>query len=163
MKKTSPKIFSSILILFLASSLNAAEDSTSINMSVTHTEYVTLTGTVVGASRTFAESDIKPLPGKVGPKVELGTLGLKSNVPGNCAISFTTANNFRLRHQDTNQRLASYRLFYENQRINRRNNEITRSCNNDESPLQFSTARNYQQNVQSGVYEDKITVVVTTE
>lgn len=164
MKNTSPKIPSLALVLFLAVTAYAAEDSVSINLSVAHTQYVTLTGTVVGASRTFAESDIKPAAnGQEGPTVELGTLGLASNVPGNCALSFTTANNFRLRHLDTNKSLTAYSLFYDGQNIDKKNGEITKSCNSAASPLTFSTNKNYQKNVQTGIYQDKINIVVTTE
>lgn len=164
MKNRSPKIFISILILFLANSIFATENTATIDLSVTHTEYVSLTGTVVGANRVFSDDDVRPQSnGQRGPKVELGTLGVKSNIPGNCTLSLTTANGFRLRHINTNQRLAGYRLLYQGQRFNRRNSDITQSCNTDPSPLEFSTNKNYRNTMQTGIYQDKVTIVVTTE
>jgi hypothetical protein len=160
----TPKFLSLTLLLVSVVTSYATTNTTDINLSFTHTNYVNLTGTVVGASRTFSENDVKPVGNGFGPKVSLGTLGLESNMLGACTITFTTANNYRLRHIVSNKRLAAYRLFYRGTKLRKKNNHIDLpSCNLPPRKLKLSTKKNFRQNVAAGIYRDIITITVTTQ
>ncbi|MEE9444596.1 MAG: hypothetical protein V3V19_02915 [Cocleimonas sp.] len=164
MIKITPKFLSIIFISALSGSSFATSDTSDINFSFTHTEYVNLTGTAVGASRYFSDNDVRPVGNGFGPKVSLGTLGLESNMPGSCTISFTSVNDFRLRHIISNKRLAGYRLFYRGKKVTRRRNEVvTPSCSVTPSVLELSTNKRFRRRVKSGIYQDIVTVTVTTE
>lgn len=164
MIKIPPKFLSILFISAFSSSSLATTDTSDINLSFTHTEYVNLTGTVVGASRYFSVDDVKPVGNGFGPKVSLGTLGLNSNMLGTCTISFTSVNDFKLKHIVTNKRLASYRLFYRGKKVTRRRNEVdTATCNVNPSVLKLSTNKRFRKRVKSGIYRDIVTITVTTQ
>ena len=157
----APFLLSILLIIDLSL---AATDSSQINLAVTRVDYVKLTGTVVNASRTFSVQDIKPVGNRRrGPRVELGTLGIESNMPGNCDLEFSTQNRFKLRHIISNKRLTRYRLRYRNKRITRRRNRMTLPCNVINSPLEFQSRGRFRNNVEPGIYRDVVTITVTTQ
>ena len=143
----------------------AATDSTEIGLQVTRVDYVILTGTAVGASRYFSVDDIKPAGRRgPGPTVTLVTLGLESNMSGNCTLDFSTQNNFRLRHIVSNKRLTRYRLEYQGTRIKANKPQIILpSCNVANSPLDFTAVGRFRRRVEAGIYRDIVTIVVTTE
>ena len=164
MIKISPKILSIIFISAFSVSSLATTDTADINLSFKHTNYVNLTGTVVGVTRFFSVDDLKPIGNRFGQKVTLGTLGLESNMIGSCTISFTSVNDFKLRHIVTNKRLANYRLFYRGKKVTRRRNEVdTPGCNITPTALKLSTNKRFRKRVKSGIYQDIVTIVVTTE
>lgn len=142
----------------------AATETTYIDLSVIHDEYVKLVGTVVGSDKTFSVDDIEPAGTRgPGPTISLGTMGLETNLTGTCDLDFSSINNFRLRHTTSNRRLTNYRLNYKSNRINRRNRTMSVPCNSTLSSLDFTATGNFRQNVQSGIYSDTVTVVVTTQ
>ncbi len=145
--------------------LFAAEDATDIQIDVTHTPYVNLIGTAVGASRYYTENEVKPVGNRRrGPRVLIGTLGVEANVPGDCTLEFSTQNNFRLRHILSNQRLTNYRLRYNRTNITRRRNRtMTVPCNLTPRNIQWQAVGNFRNNVRPGIYRDIITVTVTTQ
>ncbi len=66
----------------------AASDTAEINLNLNYTPYVKLIGTAPGRTRYYSNTDIVNW---VTPSVvSLGTLGLESNVGGNCDINFST-------------------------------------------------------------------------
>lgn len=154
-----------MMLLIPTSAIVAVEDSTTIDLEYTHTEYVNLTGTAVGASKFWTVDDVQPVGNNPrGPRVLIGTLGLESNVGGDCDLDFSTQNNFRLRHIISNQRLTNYRLRYRGTNITRnRNRQMTVPCNFNPSNFQFQSTGNFRQNPQAGVYQDIITVTVTSQ
>jgi len=141
---------------------NAAGESTDILVRVIHDQYVRLTGTAVGSSRMFSVDDVKP-PNGSKPLLSLGTLGLQSNIAGNCSMDFSTANNFRLRHTVSNKKLTSYILKYRNKRITRRKHTLTMPCNVLPTTLAFKRRGKFRNRVRSGIYSDIVTITVTTE
>lgn len=164
MRIFTPIIFASILYLF-SNSIFAANESTQIDLQLTHIEYVNLIGNVVGASKYFSVDDIEPAGNSgPGPTVSLGQLGLEGNTVGSCTLDFSTINNFRLRHTVTNRRLTRYRLNYKNKKINKKNTSMTLiSCNEAQSSLDFTAVGNFRRNVKSGIYQDIVTITVTTQ
>ena len=89
----------------------AATDTTQIDLSVTHVPYVKLIGTAPGSSRFYGNNDIANW---IFPSiVDLGTLGLETNVGGNCDINFSTLNNFDLLHTVSNNSLTKYKILYQ--------------------------------------------------
>jgi len=167
MKKLSVILSVSFLLLSSASSLNAAQDSTDINISTSVDEYVNFIGTAAGASKYYTVDEIQPIGGSsAGPKISLGTLGLESNHPGDCDIAFSAKNNFRLRHILTNQRLAHFRLLWKGEGISGnpvRTNKLTLPCNSSLSTINFQTVAYFNPSPQAGVYQDIVTVTVTTQ
>jgi len=167
MRRIPPKLLVAPIILPILLSVGfafAATDSSQINLSLTHVNYVKLTGTVVNASRFFSVRDIKPRGNRRrGPWVELGTLGIESNMLGNCDLEFTTQNRFKLRHIISNKRLSRYRLKYKNKKIRKRKNKITLPCNAANSSLSFQTVGRFRNRVKAGVYRDIVTITVTTQ
>ncbi len=165
MKKLAGILSVSFLLLSSAATLKAAQDTTEINLDVTFVEYVNFIGSAVGSSNFFTVDDIKPVgTRRRGPRVDLGRLGLESNSAGDCDIDISTANNFRLRHTVTNQRLTRYRLRWKNRNITRnRNRQFTLPCNTNATRFRFQAVGNFRNNPQAGIYQDIVTVTVTTQ
>ena len=67
-----------LLSLFMFSFIaNAAQDTTSIDLSLTKVDYVNFIGTADGVSKYFSVTDIEPAGNQgPGPRVTVGTLGL---------------------------------------------------------------------------------------
>ncbi len=167
MKKLS-LILSVSLIFILSSSalkLEAAQNTSEINLNATFVDYVRFTGTAVGISKYYSVADIEPVgTNRRGPRVTLGTLGIESNSTGDCDVEFSTKNNFRLRHLVSNRRLTNYRLRYKGKNITRRRNrQMTLPCNTNATRIRFQAVGNFRNNPQAGVYQDIVTVTVTTQ
>jgi len=167
MKKPAP------LLLFLAltttlSCAYAATESTQINLQVIHDEYVRIVGSAAGSSNSYSNNDIANW---IYPNVvDLGTLGLESNMQGNCDFTMTTLNNFDLLHTVSNQSLTKYKVIYESQEFNADNNStLPLPCSLTPSIIQFSPTQIVTGNfspstlIETGTYSDTITIVVTTQ
>ena len=152
-----------LAFLLLTGTLQAEIKTTDINLSFSHIEFVNLTGTLVGATRYFDMDYIRPPSGAAGPKVDLGTLGLDSNIPGNCIIRFDSANTYKFRHTISNKRLARYRLWYRGKKLTNKRNEITTPCSFAPEMVQLSTTRRFRKRIKSGLYQDILTITVITE
>ncbi len=165
MKKLALTFSVSFLLLSSVLTLNAAQDSSEMNIEVTLVDYVNFIGSAVDASKFYTVDEIKPVGNnKRGPRVNIGKLGLESNSVGDCDVEFSTKNNFRLRHLVSNQKLTSYRLRWKGKNITRkRNRQRTLACNIKATNIKFQTVGNFRNNPQAGVYQDIITVTVTTQ
>ena len=151
---------------FFSQSTFAETDTTVIDISHTYTPYVNFTGTAPGASRFYDNDDlvnfIFPL------SVNLGTMGLESNVGGNCDLNFTTQNDFKLRHTVNNGNLGNYSIQYEGQVFNEANNpQLELPCTSAATDLNFIlngiTFSGFDFLLAAGVYQDIVSVVVTTQ
>ncbi len=164
MKKLSVLI-SALLLFSSAFTLNAAQDSTVIDLNVTFVDYVNFIGSAVGASKYYTIDEIKPVgTNRRGPSVSLGRLGIESNSVGDCDVEFSTKNNFRLRHTVSNRRLTNYRLRWKGKNITRRRNkQMTLPCNTNAQRIQFQATGNFRNNPQAGLYQDIVTITVTTQ
>lgn len=160
-------IMMTVMLVTSSVQLNAARESTNIEISAVFDEYVRLVGTAVGASRFFSADDVRSI-GKgnkaVGPSHSLGTLGLASNMVGNCTLNFTTQNNFSLLHIVNGQKLASYELNYQSTVFAAGSpSDMLLPCNTVPESLNFNTVGNFKKKPKAGVYQDIVNVVVTTE
>ena len=147
---------------------NAATDQTDIELSYTYTPYVKLIGTAPGSSRQYDNNDIANW---IFPSVvDLGTLGLESNVTGSCDINFSTLNNFNLLHTVSGNSLTKYKILYQAQEFGLASNPtLTIPCNTIPTTLEFTPTQIVFGNlwpallIESGIYRDVVTVVVTTQ
>lgn len=164
-----------LMILFSTTSY-AATDETIIDLSYNYTPYVNFTGTAAGASRFYDNGQLAN--GFTTVWVNLGTLGLESNVPGNCDLSFSTNNNFTLLNTSSTGgnlgggSLGAYSLRYRNQifgnAANPSNINTTLPCTSLATPIDFKLNRNFSfvgfnQAIRAGVYQDIVNIVVTTQ
>ncbi|GAA0404804.1 hypothetical protein GCM10009133_11800 [Cocleimonas flava] len=167
MKKRSLILSVSLLLLSSAFSLKAAQDSAEINISTSVDEYLNFIGSAAGASKYFTADEIQPTGSSTsGPRLSLGTLGLESNHPGDCDIAFSAKNNFRLRHTVSNERLTHFRLLWKGEGMSGnplRTNKLTLPCNSSLSTINFQAVAYFNPNPQAGVYQDIVTVTVTTQ
>jgi hypothetical protein len=146
----------------------AATDTTVINMSTTYTPYVSLTGTAPGASRFYSNNDIANW---IFPNVvDLGTLGLESNLGGSCDINFSTQNNFDLLHTVSGNSLTKYKVIYQSQDFSDTSNPtLTIPCTTIPTTMQFSPTQIVWGNlfptnwIEHGIYQDIVTIVVTSQ
>ena len=155
-----------ILTVSAFSTSNAATDSTEITLSHTYEPYVTFTGTAPGASRFYDNNDVVPI--LFGALTNLGTLGLDSNVGGNCNINFTTVNNFALKHTENGNIFGDYNIEYKNNTFGKSSNsQLELPCTSDATDLNFIiTGPSLGGNdllLAAGVYQDIVSVVVTTQ
>jgi len=160
-------LFASIAALVVPHMTKADTDSTDITISHTYTPYVNLIGTAPGASRFYDNDDlvntIIPIP------VNLGTMGLASNISGNCDLNFTTANNFKLIHTQFPDNLANYRLLYQNATFDASSNlPLSLPCNTTPTDIDFIltgaiSLAGEDAFLLAGVYRDIVTVTVTTQ
>lgn len=164
----TPKYFllSALLLTSLNSASHAATDSTVIELSHTYFPYVNFTGTAPGASRFYDNDDLAFL---IFPlSVNLGTMGLESNVGGTCDLNFTTANDFKLRHTVSNNNLGDYTIQYKGQTFSEASNPTLQlPCTSTATNLNFIingiSFAGFDFLLQAGVYQDIVTVVVTTQ
>ncbi len=146
----------------------AASETTEINVSVTHVPYVKLIGTAPGSSRFYGNNDIANW---IFPSVvDLGTLGLETNVGGNCDINFSTLNNFDLLHTLSNNSLTKYKILYQSQEFGLATNPtLSLPCDTVPTTIEFTPTQIVWGNlfpanwIEPGVYSDTVTVVVTTQ
>ena len=146
----------------------AASDTTQIDLSVTHVPYVKLIGTAPGSSRFYGNNDIANW---IFPSiVDLGTLGLETNVGGNCDINFSTLNNFDLLHTVSNNSLTPYKILYQSQEFGPATNPtLSLPCDTVPTTIEFTPTQIVFGNlypallIEAGVYSDTVTVVVTTQ
>ncbi|MGK0270887.1 MAG: hypothetical protein ACI88H_001538 [Cocleimonas sp.] len=159
-----------VLITIFTSSIlnvaNATTDSTVIELSHTYTPYVNFTGTAPGASRFYDNDDlvnfIFPLT------VVLGTMGLESNVGGNCDMEFSTLNDFELKHTVIPTSGAEFTINYQGQTFTKGNNPtLTTPCTTSATDISFElnnlTLIGFDNFIPSGLFKDIVTVVVTTQ
>jgi hypothetical protein len=169
MLKLKAIIASCVLLIPIASNF-AATDTAVINISTTYTPFVNFTGTAPGSSRFYSNTDIVNW---VTPSVvNLGTLGLKSNISGNCDINFSTLNNFKLKHIISGGYLSTFKIIYQNTTFDGNNNPtLTMGCTAPATPLEFTpNSGSFWTNlligfsfIPSGIYQDTISITVTTQ
>ena len=155
-------------ILIVSSNAFAATDTTDVDISVTHTPYVNFTGTAPGSSRFYGNNDIANW---IFPAiVDLGTLGLESNIGGNCDINFTTLNNFDLLHTVSGNSLTKYKVIYQGQDFSQTSNpQLSIPCTTLPTTIEFSPTQIVFGNlfpqllIESGIYQDVVSIVVTTQ
>jgi len=165
MKKLAGILSVSFLLLLSAFTLKAAQDTTEININATFIDYVNFIGSANGVSKFFTVDEIQPQGNSSsGPRLSLGTLGLESNSVGDCDIQFVSKNNFRLRHIVSNQLLTNYRIIWKGNNVkNLPNRELTLPCNSTATDFVFQAVARFQANVQAGIYQDILTLTVTTQ
>ncbi len=155
-----------LLTVFAFSTTNAATDSTEITLSHTYEPYVKFTGTAPGASRFYDNNDVADYIFPV--QVNLGTMGLASNVSGDCDLDFSTLNNFKLLHTVSNQNLSNYSIMYQGQSFEEISNpQLTIPCNTTPTDIDFilngPTLAGIDFYIAAGTYRDVVTVTVTTQ
>ncbi len=153
----------SLAFLLLTGTLQAETKTADIDLSFSHIEYINLIGTLVGATRYFDMDYIRPPNGEAGPIVDLGTLGLDSNIPGNCVIRFESKNAYQFKHTVSNTLLAYYRLWYRGEKLTNKRNKVTTPCSFTPEMVQLSTRQRFRKRTESGLYQDILTVTVITE
>lgn len=168
MKRNNPLNTAIVLLLSMLawSSTQAVTNDTEITISHTYTPYVNFTGTAPGASRFYDNDDIVNFIFPV--TVNLGTMGLDSNVLGDCDLDFSTLNNFKLRHTVSNQNLANYRILYQGQSFEEANNpQLTIPCNTAPTDIDFIltgwSLAGFDFLIPAGIYRDVVNVTVTTQ
>lgn len=144
----------------------ATTDKAVIDISTSYAPYVNFTGTAPGASRFYDNDDlvnfIFPL------SVNLGTMGLESNVGGNCDINFTTANGFQLLHTINNRNLGDYTIQYKGEVFSQSSNpQLELPCTSSATDLNFIlngiSFSGFDFFIDAGIYQDIVNVVVTTQ
>ncbi len=157
------------LLLISSNLVHAATKSKSINLNLSYNPYVKFVGTAAGSSNTYSNNDIAFW---IFPSVvDLGTLGLESNINETCDISFSTSNNYRLRHTVSGQNLTNYKLTYRTLDFSQTSNPaLSVPCNTTLpttlkfTPTQFVWANwNPAITMEQGIYKDIVTVIVTTQ
>ncbi len=156
------------LSLIIAQNVFAATDQTNLEFDYTYTPYVKFIGTAPGSSRQYDNNDIANW---IFPSVvNLGTLGLESNVGGTCDVNFTTLNNFDLLHTVSGSSLTEYKILYQTEEFGLTNNPtLSLSCNSIPTDIEFKPTQLVFGNIfpalfiQSGIYRDVVTLTVTTQ
>ena len=168
MKFNKPPILAliSLITCCFAYTAFATSNTTSINLSYTFTPYLNFTGTAPGESRTY-DNDVITNSGFPIP-VNIGTMGLVSNVGGTCDLNFKTANTFKLLHTISGNNLGNYKIRYRGLEFNETNNpQLQLPCTSDATDIDFELNAfgfsNIDPFLDSGIYRDVITVEVTTQ
>lgn len=155
-----------LLTVSAFSTTNAATDTAEITLSHTYDPYVNFTGTAPGASRFYDNGDVYNF---IFPAtVNLGTMGLESNISGDCDIDFTTMNGFKLEHTVSNESLSNYRIEYQGETFEEGNNpQLTIPCSSTPTDLDFVliglSLSGFDLFIPAGIYRDVVSVTVTTQ
>lgn len=138
----------------------AATDTKKIGVEVTQGTFAELTGSSVdGHINTINMSNIES-----NVSVSLGTLGISSN-GDTCALKFSTLNDFSLIHDATGALLKRYQLNYLGRNINSNSAPgiALDSCVINNQILTFSTLGTMPDTIETGWYQDQVTVALTAE
>ena len=156
--KFSHALIASSLVLASSMAFAAETDQTIIQIDVTENPFVTLTGSALTQSNSFAPAAMD------GTDIALGDLGFDSNVSGSCVVDFASANNYELQHGVTSAVLVDYKLDYSGTTITDNSaNTVTRDClTAADSALTMASTTPLPSPVVAGTYSDTITVTVTT-
>ena len=161
-------LLSACLTSFFSYSVYAVSDSTAIDISHTYTPYVKFTGTAPGSSRFYSNSVLTQ--GQTPLADNLGTMGLESNLIGNCSLDFTSDNTFKLLHTVSGVNLGDYTLRYSGLEFNEANNpQLELPCTSAATDLDFILNNKSKigigngKFIAAGIYQDIIHVVVTTQ
>ncbi len=147
----------------------AASDTAEINLNLNYIPYVKLIGTAPDSTRYYSNSTIAQW---IFPSVvDLGTLGLESNLSGSCNINFSTNNNFRLRHTVSNNSLTKYKIIYRSQDFSATSNPtLSLPCSSLPTAIQFKPTQLVIGNflpggllMQAGVYQDVVHITVESQ
>ncbi len=163
------KTFITSCLLLMPNAISfAATDTAVISMSTTYTPYVSFTGTAPNSNNAYGNNDIANW---IFPSiVDLGTLGLESNMGGNCDINFSTQNNFDLLHTVSGNSLTKYKVIYQSLEFNDTTNPtLTTPCTTLPTTMEFSPTQIVWGNlspttwIESGFYQDVVQITVTTQ
>ena len=156
--KFSHALIASSLLMASTMAFAAETDNTTIQIDVTENPFVTLSGSALTQSNSFAPADMN------GADIAMGDLGFSSNVSGNCVVDFDSANNYELQHSATNAVLVEYQIDYSGTSITDNGaNTVTRDClTATDIPLTMASTTALPSPVVAGTYSDTITVTVTT-
>lgn len=156
--KFSHALIASSLVLASSMAFAAETDTTDIQINVTENPFVTLTGSALTQSNSFAPADMN------GANIALGDLGFDSNVSGSCVVDFASANNYELHHGVSGANLVDYQIDYSGTTITDNSaNAVTRDClTATATPLTMASTTALPATVIAGTYSDTITVTVTT-
>lgn len=163
----SPKFALLALISYcFAYTTFAANDSAVIDLSHTCTPFVKFTGTAPGASRFYDNDDLVNFIFPI--TVVLGTMGLESNVGGDCDLEFSTQNNFELQHTVIPTTGGRYTINYQGESFTQGNNPVlTRPCTIVATEISFMLNNNtligFDNRIPGGIFQDIINVIVTTQ
>ena len=155
------KFFSQVItigfFLISQSMLFAANDTSTIELQVTEQEYLQLVGSAVGSDHVFNVIDID------NKTVSLGTLGIQSNIAGNCMMIFSSFNQFKMKNMLSGDDLGVYSLKYQgNTYTAGTTNFFTQPCNVAATPLELASP-DIPDNVTAGIYYGVIVVTVVTQ
>ncbi|RVU84734.1 hypothetical protein EOL70_10810 [Leucothrix sargassi] len=161
MNKFSP-IFAATAFAVFACSAFAATDTKTIDIEVIQGTFAELTGSAVdGNINNINLNDIT-----ASNTTSLGALGVNSN-GSNCAIEFSTLNNFRFNHESSGATLKTYFLNYlgtnifSNADVNR--NIALDSCAIAPSALTITPSGDTLETIEAGTYKDTVTITLTAE
>lgn len=138
----------------------AATNTQKINIRIIQAPYVELTGSASdGNIREISMDSIT-----VNSITTLGMLGVKSR-GSNCSITFSTLNNYALKHETSGRQLKQYYLSYLGNNIssNASGKIELDSYIMPASDLNFVSIGNMPAVIEKGVYKDTITMTLTTE
>ncbi len=146
-------------------------DSKTILLEAEVADYLQLVGTSVnGATKTIDTVNTANADGTAvssSTAKSLGTLGLTSNIPGNCTIKFTSINEFKLVGVAAGpltpaETLNTYTLEYAGASITNGGEKANLTCRTTEPTNLQYLPNTSTQLVGRGTYTDTITVTVTS-
>ncbi len=149
---------------FLVTSTFAVQtDSSQIIINVTKGDFVNFTGTVDSAAA--ANLSIAEV---TNTSTSIGTLGLESNVAGDCTVAFTSTNAYKLMNGPIALHGAgTYSLAWNGSTINATSPSVTiagTSCNLANTAMSIVTTGLTPANtVVAGTYTDTVSMTVTTQ
>jgi len=156
--KFSHALIASSLVLASSMAFAAETDTADIQINVSETPFVTLVGTALTQTNSFAPAIMD------GADIPLGDLGFDTNVSGSCVVDFASANNYELQHGVSSAVLVDYQIDYSGTTItDNAANTVTQNClTATATPLTMASTTALPATVIAGTYSDTITVTVTT-
>jgi hypothetical protein len=157
---TFPRAVFLTALFITSTSAIAATDTKTINVRVTQGTFAELTGSAVdGHINTVNMNNIES-----NASVSLGTLGVKSN-GDNCALKFSSLNDFSLIHDTSGSLLKRYQLSYLGHHVASNSGPTIAldSCVISTQILTFNTYGNMPDTVEEGWYQDRVTITLTAE
>jgi len=161
MKNLSPILASAAFLIFSGAAI-AATDTKTIDLEVVQGTYAELTGSAVdGNINNININDIT-----ASNTTSLGTLGVDSN-GSNCAIEFSTLNNYRFNHETSGATLKTYFLTYLGTNVfsnaDTNGRMALASCAEAASALTITPSGDTLATIQAGTYKDTVTITLTAE
>jgi len=146
-----------VFYLFTSAALAAGRDSTNIRIQVIQRAPLRVGGSLFTQDRVNLDEE------RLSTKktIPIGSVKIQSKTRQRCQVDFSSQNDFKLTHSDTNSVLAKYNILLDGKKIDE-GHPLNTDCDKLDSQLDLQPLDTSPNIAKQGYYEDTLSMVITT-